>query len=452
MSRELARRSLADFSKLVFGLSPAPHHLEWLSYLEDERVERLLIIAPPESAKSTYISVIFPCWYIGKYPECASALISCTATQAQEFGGAITRTLESNKEYHSVFPHILPDKEVSWSKDHIFVRRKNRARPDPTLMMTGMMGPIIGRRYNMVIVDDPTDQEIAYSELQRDRQKLWFKQTLLSRIVKGGRCIVILTRWHEDDLAAELMKREMGFKVVHLPAIVEGGSYWPEHWPIEKLEAKRLEVGSTIFRCMYMGDPSDPKGNIFKREWLQYFTAEPEFVSKIQIWDTAMKATRKSDYNVCVTGAVDAYHRVYILDVFRAQLEAPEVEKAIIAQFDKHHPGIVGIEEAVAGASYIQRLRREKTIPIKAIKATKNKLLRARGVAPYFERGEILFKANAKWLDDLEFELKSFPFGRYDDQVDALVHLIMELDIANPHLEVAPSHGYGLENIREREF
>lgn len=420
--------------------------------LEDPKVLRLLIIAPPESAKSTYISVIFPSWYIAKHKEHACALISCTATQAQEFGGAITRVIETDPEFRAVFPTCIPDKAAGWSKDHIFVQRTNTARPDPTLMMTGMMGPIIGRRYNLVIVDDPTDQEIAYSELQRDRQKQWFKQTLLSRLVKSGRCIVILTRWHEDDLAAELMKPETGFKVIHLPAITNGESYWPEHWPLDKLEVKRREVGSSIFRCMYMGDPSDPEGNILKKEWFNYYVLEPEFTYKAQIWDTAMKVTKKSDFSVCATGGIDKSHRFFITDIFRAQLEAPELERAIVSQYEKHHPNIVGVEEAVAGYASMKRVQRDKAIPLKGIKATKNKIIRARGVAPYFERGEVLFKAGAKWLEELEYELKAFPAGRYDDQVDAVVHLIMELALAKPKLEVTESHGFGLENIRAREF
>lgn len=453
LRRELARRSLTDFSRSVFGFEPAKHHLRWIELLEDETVQRLLIIAPPESAKSTYISVIFPSWYIGRHVRNACALISCTATQAEEFGGAITRTIETNPEYHATFPEVLPDKDAGWSKTHVFVQRPNVARPDPTLMVTGMMGPIIGRRFNLVIIDDPTDQEIAYSELQRERQKLWFKQTLLSRLVKTGRCIVILTRWHEDDLAAELMKPEMGFRVEHLPAIIDGESYWPEHWPLDKLHGKRMEVGYSIFRCMYLGDPVDLSGNIFKREWFQYFVLDPEGGrAKIQIWDTALKATRKSDFNVCATGVLGENRKVYVTDIFRAQMEAPELEKAIVAQYQRHKPSIVYIEEKAAAAAVIQRLQREMVIPIKAIHPEKNKMLRARAVTPLFERGEVLFKAGAAWTEELEHELLAFPLGKYDDQVDALVYLILELQHGSPALVVTPARGIGMEGIRTKEF
>jgi len=462
ISLEKARRHLADYSRYVFGLEPAAHHLEWLRLLEDVSAKRVLIIAPPESAKSTYISIVFPTWYIGKHVEDASALVSCTSTQAQEFGGAITRVIESSPEYHEVFPDVVPDKIAGWSKDHIFIERKNQARPDPTMMMTGVGGPIIGRRYNLVIVDDPTDQDIAYSEVQRERQKRWFKQTLLSRIVRSGRCIVILTRWHEDDLAAELMKPKMKFKVIHLPALVDGNSYWPEHWPVEALQDKRDEVGYDIFRCMYLGEPSDVSGMIFHKEWFRYYTQLPpkeEIRGRIQAWDTALKGGRRHDYHVCVTGCIDRHHKIYVENVFRAKLEAPELDKAILAQYKMFKPGLIGIEDKVAGSSAIQRLRREHSLPIIEIKVNQNKELRAHGVTPYFERGEVLFKAGMNWSEELEHELLSFPAGKYDDQVDALVHLVTRIQEIAPRLpnqkdsDDSDKNGIeGMKNLRTREF
>ena len=425
--------------------------------LEDTSIDRLLVIAPPESAKSTYFSIIFPTWYIGKHREDAGALVSCTATQAQEFGGAVSRTIESSPEYREVFPDVKPDIEAGWSKDRFFVQRENRARPDATLTTTGMTGPIIGRRFNFVIVDDPTDQEIAYSEVLRQRQKTWFKQTLLSRIVDGGRCVVILTRWHEDDLAAELMKPEMGFTVAHLPAITNGHSYWPKHHGIKKLEKRKAEVGSDIFRCMYQGDPVDLSGSVFKREWFRYFTIEPEAYSfKAQVWDTALKAdVKKHDFSVCMTGVVDNTHMMHLLDLVRVQLEAPDLEKLMVQQFLRHHPNIVGIEDKAAGTSSIQRLRREYKLPLRALKTeNKNKLMRARVSTPYFERGEVYFRDKARWLEDLEHELLSFPMGKYDDQVDTLVYLIGELARVSPRLKVdnEGDHANALGGIRGRTF
>ncbi len=217
---------------------------------------------------------------------------------------------------------------------------------------------------------------------------------------------------------------------------------------------ERKAEDSAIFRCMYMGEPFDASGSIFKKEWFVYSAAEPAegYVGKVQIWDTALKGGRRHDYNVCVTGAADRQHRIHILDVFRIKCESPELEKHILSQYAKHKPDLLGIEDKAAGTTSMQKLMREHKLPIKAIKADKNKELRARGVTPFFEHGDIIFKAGAGWVDDLEHELLAFPMGKYDDQVDAIVHLIIELQQSCPRMVETKSNEVGMKNIRTREF
>src|SRR5262249_26812809 len=70
--RELARRSLDDFARHVRGLEPARHHQyvnAKLEAIERGEIKRLMIFAPPGSAKSTYASILFPAWYRGRHPD-----------------------------------------------------------------------------------------------------------------------------------------------------------------------------------------------------------------------------------------------------------------------------------------------------------------------------------------------------------------------------------------------
>jgi len=352
-----------------------------------------------------------------------------------------------------VFPHISPWKEVGWTKSHIFVKRPNVARPDPTFLATGTGGPILARRAELIIVDDPTDQDIAYSEVQRNSQKQWFKQTLLTRLVEGGRCIVILTRWHEDDLAAELMKPEMGFFICHVPAVdANGGSYWPERWSLPRLEQKRDELGGGIFRCMFLGDPFDIKGQIWRSEWFRYYSAEPELKYKVQAWDTAIGTAKEADFSVCATLGIDAQNRIYLLDIFRAQLESPELLQQIIAQYAKHRPRVVGVEDKLLGAIALQMLQRQILIPFKGLKAREGKLLRARSVTPFFEMGRIFFKAQAGWLDETEHELLTFPVGKHDDIPDAITYGIKLLAETTSRLVLTRRQHSGMSGLRRRRF
>jgi hypothetical protein len=217
-----ARHRLEAYARVVHGFEPARHHLEWIRLLEDPSIKRLLVIAPPEHAKSTYFSIVFPGWYLGRNPEHSAILISNTATQAESFFGAVQRTIESNSAYRAVFPNVVPDKEAGWTRSSLYLQRQDKDRPDPSLMASGVLGPILGRRADLIVVDDPMDQEMAYSYTQRQQLKAWFKQTLMTRLKAEGRLLVVMIRWHQDDLAAELMKPEMGFRTVVMPAL----GYW----------------------------------------------------------------------------------------------------------------------------------------------------------------------------------------------------------------------------------
>lgn len=217
-----ADTSLESYVRAVHGFEPARHHMKWIRLLEDERVKRLLVIAPPEHAKSTYFSVAFPLWYLGRNPEHSVLLISNTASQAESFFGAIQRTIETNAAYKQAFPNVIPDRDAGWTRSALYLKREDRDRPDPSLMACGVMGPVLGRRAEVIIVDDPMDQEMASSYTQRAQLKAWFKQTLMTRLKADGRMLCVMTRWHQDDLAAELMRTEMGFATLVMPAL----GYW----------------------------------------------------------------------------------------------------------------------------------------------------------------------------------------------------------------------------------
>ena len=92
-SEELARRrrirgSLEELSKLC-ELTPAAHHLYIMKHLEQVtrgQLDRLLISAPPGSAKSTLASVFFPAFFLANHPEAQVILASHTQDLAERFG------------------------------------------------------------------------------------------------------------------------------------------------------------------------------------------------------------------------------------------------------------------------------------------------------------------------------------------------------------------------------
>ena len=419
---ELSRQSLAAFAERVFGLSPAHHHREWIAALEDQSIRRLLIIAPPGHAKTSWVSIFYPAWRVGREPTVHLGLISNTATQAHRPSVAAREVIKNSDAYHELFPYVQPDYIKGWAEHEWFVQRPTPGDKDATMIAAGVFGPILGARIDELILDDVVDAENVATARGREKLRDWVLTTAMSRLTPTGRVVCVCTRWHENDLAKDLI--EQGFTVIRMPAIGhygEGEALWPEVWPLSKLEQKRRELGSLSFEGMYQGNPTVPTGDVLKRAWWRMEESWPkEFDDTIQIYDTAFKEGASADYSVCITlGLLQG--RVYVRDVLREKLAWPDLVKAVRVQYERHRPRLCLIEDRASGQSLIQALQQE-AIPVLPVRADKSKLARTTAISGFVESGRVCLPRHAAWLDDFLEETAAFPRGAHDDQVDALVH------------------------------
>jgi hypothetical protein len=200
------------------------------------------------------------------------------------------------------------------------------------MFTTGIGGPITGRGGNLIVVDDPVkNQEQASSETYRERAIEWFNSTLYTRAEPGATMIVLMTRWHQRDLAGYLLTDQANrWEEIRLPAIAEendqlgrevGRALCPERFDEETLETTQVQVGSRVWNALYQQRPSAEEGNIFRREWRKFYRDEPAaFTQVIQSWDLSFKETKSSDFVVCqVWGAIGADR--YLLYQMRARMD-----------------------------------------------------------------------------------------------------------------------------------
>jgi hypothetical protein len=227
---------LDDFARYVFGVEPNPPAELWLQALEaveSGQIRKLCIIAPPGHAKSTYHSIIFPAWYIGRHPN--DSLIGVTTTDGlgQLYGDTVRTTIDENPKFRHVFPDVIPWKDRGWSKDGFFVRSSEVARDaenkDSSLIYTGAGGPVIGRRASGVIVDDAVDEATARSETLLEARKIWVKRSVFSRLKPGGWRIVCGTLWAEGDVVDEAMQSGE-YVVIHVRAVSTGPEVDADVW------------------------------------------------------------------------------------------------------------------------------------------------------------------------------------------------------------------------------
>ncbi len=186
-----------------------------------------------------------------------------------------------------------------------------------------------GQGANLIIIDDPVkSREEANSVAYRERCWDWYTNDLYTRLEPGGAIILIMTRWHEDDLAGRILASEDGpnWTVISLPAEAGendpigravGEALCPDRFPLEKLQEIKRVLG-TDYYALYQQTPQPPEGNLFKRDWFRRDAIIPDrkhmpFV--VQAWDTAFKEGEENDYSACVT--LGYYQgRIYVMDVF----------------------------------------------------------------------------------------------------------------------------------------
>lgn len=248
---QLTPEVVRDFVKLNIldddGLPilPAAHHWLWLTLACDRRIKKLLIIAPPESAKTTWILSAFVGCYIGFFPE-RSVIIGSTSGKVATKRSMSLRGMVESPSWQATFPGVLPVKAtqgLTWGVDEWSLApdgKPKRGRLHPTVAAYGTGGSVIGSRADLVIADDLLDYDSSRTAHQRNFVESWFHNSLLSRRKsKTGRVIMVGTAWHHEDLYSKA-RREGGWIVCHVPLLSKTNEVfatltYPDDWPYQKI-------------------------------------------------------------------------------------------------------------------------------------------------------------------------------------------------------------------------
>jgi hypothetical protein len=251
LARKVAQRSLDAYARLVFDVQPARHHRlinEGLEAIESGELRRLLIIAPPGHAKSTYASIVFPSWYLGRHPEASIVGVTLTDTLADLYADAVANVIEHSDEWREIFRGVTPDKRRGWSKLGRFLRtfgtKRDPLSKDPQLAYMGAGSGIVGRRAHGLIVDDVIDEAIARSELQTRQRVGWIQSSALTRLQPDSWAVAVGTLWGDGDVVTTLratgdwavikLAAESSARQVYASVAVPASVTWrPAGWEIE---------------------------------------------------------------------------------------------------------------------------------------------------------------------------------------------------------------------------
>jgi len=399
------------------------------------RIKRLMVSMPPRHGKSELVSRYFPAWFLGTFPDKRIILVSYEADFAATWGRKARDLLEEHG------PSLFGIRVLGKSSA---ANRWDVEGHEGGMVTAGVNGPITGRGADIGIIDDPVknDQE-AISVTYQERAYEWYKSTFRTRIQRDGAIILIMTRWHENDLAGKLLaaQEEEGEKweVVSLPATAEdndplgrefGQPLCPDLFTKDALESIKKAVGSYWWASLYQQRPSPAEGGIFKRNWWQYYRRLPDkFDEIIQSWDMTFKDTKTADYVVGQVWGRKGANK-YLLDQVRDRMDFPATIQAVrtlSAKWPQARAKLV--EDKANGPAVIATLKREISglIPFEP---QGSKESRAWAVSPEVEAGNVYLPdpSIAPWVHDFIEECAAFPNGANDDQVDAMSQALMRLN------------------------
>lgn len=213
-------------------LAPAAHHLLWLRLMCDTSIKRLLIVAPPEAAKTTWATALIAT-RIGLFPESNTVIASVDSATAEKRSVTI-RNMITSPVWQSIFPDILPAEGMQFTHEEWSVApngKPSTGRLHPTLRSYGTGQAIVGSRADLLLGDDLISYDLARTEGMRKTVSEWFHSSFLSRLKAGGRVILIGTSWGESDLYADIRKSNEGWVICHTPLLSETDCIADISWP-----------------------------------------------------------------------------------------------------------------------------------------------------------------------------------------------------------------------------
>ncbi len=392
-----------------------------------------MVLMPPGSAKSTYASVLFPAWWFVQHPRSSVLAASHSLSLAEHFSHRLQATIARN---HDALGY------------GIAVRRRAGNRWATTdgseYLAIGVRGAIAGRRADLVIIDDPIgSQADADSPGKRAHIWDWYKSDVVTRLKPRGRVVLIMTRWHPDDLGGQLLAQEpASWHVVRLPALAEAGDplgrepgdpLWPAWEDQAALLRKRELIGERAWSALFQQTPLPSGGRLFSVERIAVVGASDGSDNVVRAWDLASTSTNgrnDPDWTVGVKLSKDPSGRFVVLDVARLRGTPRQVEELMVSLAQKDGPKvIVAIPEdpGQAGRSQMEYLTRQLAgFHVIAARETGSKATRAMPLALQVEAGNISM-IRGDWNRAFTDELRDFPWGRKDDQVDALVRAFTTL-------------------------
>ena len=406
------------YNNIIPGTDISPKNRE-LTYKATDNYNRLLFIAPRGFSKSTICSRFFPLWLACYGHKKDIFLVSATVSLAKENLRMIRNELEGNERIIKDFGELKSDK---WTEEQLVLTNGTIIRAK------GQGFQIRGFRPDLIVCDDLESDDIVASKEQREKLENWFFRTLIPTLKPDQGLVYIGTKLHQFALIAKLEEKPEFISNTYR-ALTDGKSIWEQMWPTARLIELKREIGTYAFESEYQNNPLSLKEQPIKPHYLDGVKATGDRLVRCMAIDPAISEKESADYRAIsiFDRTEDDYFKEVITEKGRWGIDE-QVEK-ILDMYVRYNPERVLIEEVAfqkVMSHLITKRARERGIYIPITRAElgvgknkrpKDKMTRLLQIIHLFEQ-KFVEVVNP----DLREELLSFPFGEYDDQVDACVY------------------------------
>lgn len=468
---ELAQRELARryYRKYLSYVNTGWIESRFANYLAD-RVQSfveaktgnaydiLVVETPPQHGKSMTITEALPSWALGRHPTWRVIEASYNEETAERF-------CRRNKEKLS---------KIGKSLFGVSIGAINRATEfeldngQGRMISRGIMSGITGNPANLLIIDDPIKNRVeADSDTLRGRVWDEWQNSLKSRLAAGAKVIVIMTPWHEDDIAARILQSEPNAELLRLPVEAEendplgrppGAALCPElgkddNWLKDFKDSylKDPKGGTRAWSALYQCSPRVEGGNIVQRNWWSYYDPREisSFASSFISVDAAFKGGDKNDY-VAITVWGKRGNNYYCRYCLNKHMDFPQTMQAIRTVRTLFPDAMAAlIEDKANGPAIISVLQAELfCIPVNP---QGGKVTRVHAVAPAIQSGHVLLPIGAPWIDEVIDQFSAFPAGAHDDIVDSCTQALAYMLFSSGYIGGAPPSEVEICASREEE-
>ncbi len=463
LERELHRRDAEKRFPAFLDYTTPTYSRQWYHTLIAEKcqqliqgtlgTDRLMLFVPPQHGKSEIVSRKLPAWALGYNPLLKIVGASYSADLAQGFSRAIQRTIDS-PEYSEVFPNtFLNNQRVKTNDRRSWVRNVDMFETvgfGGFYKAVGVGGSLTGTPADVGIIDDPVKDALeASSPTYRQRIWEWYTDVFLTRLHNDSKQILIMTRWHQDDLAGRLLEQEPEkWVVIKIPAIREdmtnpedprkmGEALWEARHSLMRLREVEQRSART-FASLYQQRPVIAGGNIIKESWFKHITlAEFNRLHNdepiVFFVDTAY-TDKTSDDPTGVIATCKIGNDLYITHAQKVLMRFPDLLR-FLPEYAKQHGytrrSSIRIEPKANGISVIDQMKETTGLNVTQTPSPKDsKETRLNAASPTVECGRVILVDGA-WNEAFKNEVCGFPANPHDEFVDVLCYAI-DYHIANP--------------------